>query len=281
METIESIRQKFEIKETEFLKIRKSLKTKLIEIHPDRNNGEFKNTNEKDLFNEINVSIDYIDNLGKDNQMVIVDKMTDLVKAVTDLIPRNNEPSLDTKLDTNINTAVSNYKSSLHLPKISITALTGILTFLFAFPGQIKENPTLSRFIDPTSQIFGMIWISLLFYTAVFWLMTSMNEEKTKRRMESLKLDSTQNSIFEDFKSSLSNNFFTKDQLTNFILELNNGRSSINSLMFIVKQVITASVAQNLAEIIISRAKKKSIIETNNTMSLSDGFKITTHNTNS
>lgn len=217
-----------------------------------------------------------MDALGKDNQLVIVDKMTDLVKAVAELIPRNNQPSLENKLITNIDSAVSNYKSRLHLPKISLMAVTALATFLFAFPGQIKDNPTLSRYLDPTSPTYGMIWIGLLFYTGVFWLMTAMNEEKSKRRIESLKLDSTQNLIFEDFKETINNDFFTKDQLTKFILEKFNGRS-INSILFFGSQIITPSVAQNLAEIIIERAKSKSIIEPNNTMSLSDGYKTTTH----
>jgi len=268
--SLAQLKEDFQLKSNDLDIIRDNLNQLRVDLHPDRNNGKFKDVSEEEKYHKVNDAIEYIDNLKGNNQLMVVEKMADLVKVVAELIPNSKETSLQSKMDTNINFAIDHYKSRLFIPKLSLTAITAIMTFLFVIPSQIKDNPGLSKFLDPQSSVFIIIWLVMLLYTGLFWIMTFMNEEKAKRRLSLLKVDSTQNGFFDRFLKERELTPFTKDELTEYIFN-NNTRGS-HSLIFFGSDIITMEIAQGISEIIIGRAEKKGIIEKSFSNFLSDKF---------
>ena len=124
----------------------------------------------------------FLDSMADNRSLVTIDKM-DLVRAFAELMPNGQQQSLDEKLDKKIDFAISTYRHKLYLPKISLTAITAFVTFIFLFPGQIKDNPALSKVIDPSSLQFVMGWFMLLVYSGMFWLMSFLSEEKSKKKL--------------------------------------------------------------------------------------------------
>ncbi|WHT39484.1 hypothetical protein QNH98_01915 [Myroides sp. mNGS23_01] len=179
--SINEIKKDFQIDSDSLEIIRDRVNTIRTEIHPDRTNGEFPNENIKERYYKANNAIEYIDSIKNNQSLIMVEKVTDLVKVITELIPTDRQNSLEQNLNSKISFAISTYRSKMFVPKISLTAITAVLTFLFLFPGQIKDNPTLSKFIDPTSSFFAIIWFFLLFYSVIFWIMIFINEEKSKK----------------------------------------------------------------------------------------------------
>ncbi len=270
--SINQIKEDFQLNTENLETLRESLNQIRIELHPDKNRGKFRHDEEKEKYYRANDAIQYIDGLKNNNQLIVVEKMTELVKIVVELIPNTKETSLQSSLDVKIDSAIGRYKSKLYLPKISLTALTGLMTFLFTVPTQIKDNVVLSRYLNPQSSIFVLTWLTLLLYTGIFWVVTFINGEKAKGRLSLLKVDSTQNDIFESFLEKKRRKDFTKDELTEYIFE-QNSHGSINVLLS-GGDIITMEVAQNISEIIVSRAEKKGIIEKSSNKSLSDKFTI-------
>lgn len=273
--SIKQIKDDFQLDSSDLEILRDSLNHLRKEFHPDKNNGSFKDDIEKEKYHKANEAIEYIDSLKNNNQLMVVEKMTDLIKVVADLIPNSKETSLQNSLDSKIGFAIERYKSRLFLPKVSVTAITAVMTFLFAVPTQIKDNPVLSKYLNPQSSFFVIMWFAMLLYTGAFWLLTYMNEERAKRRLSLLRVDSTQNELFDRFVKQRDINIFTKDELTEYIFDRNSHGSK--SILLFGSDIITMEVAQSISELIISRAEKKGIIEKSSSNTLSDQFKITNY----
>ncbi len=281
--SISQIKKDFQIDSDNLELIRDHINKIRINNHPDKTNGEFENENLKELYYKSNSAIEYIDSIKHNHSLVIVEKMTDLMKVITELIPANKQNSLEQNLDSKISFAISNFRSKLFIPKVSLTAITAVITFLFLFPNQIKDNPFLSHFINPESNTFALIWLSFLIYSGFLWIIAYSNEEKEKRKLALLKVDSVQNKIFEDFvRKECSENIFTKDKLTRFIFRNSdkNGfeeRHQVIGLIinrFFGSNMITLEIAQNTAELIIARCEKNKVIEKLPSHTLSDTYEI-------
>lgn len=243
------------------------------QTHPNNTKGDFANEEQKTKYFKALAALDYLNSLNNDNQLIVVEKMTDLIKVmITDVLVTKKDLSLEQSLDNKITFALTNYRPKSFGPKISLTAITAILTFIFLFPGQIKDNPTISRFINPTNPFFGILWLTCLFYTGFFWWLTYRQDEAAKRSLSLLKVDSTQNAIFHDFISV--NSVFTKDDLTNFIFETSSRRRHSNLLNIFGSEIINLEIAQNTAELIIARAEKKNVIRKTADGGLSDKFEV-------
>lgn len=279
------IKKDFQIDSDNLEVIRDSVNAIRINTHPDKTNGEFPDENIKELYYKANSAIEYLDGIKNNQSLIVVEKMTDLMKVVTDLIPTSRQNSLEQNLDSKISFAISTFRSKMFVPKISLTAITSVVTFLFLFPGQIKDNPTLSQFINPTSSFFAIVWFSLLLYSGLFWIMTFNNEEKSKKKLLLLKVDSVQNRIFENFmERHLNEGKFKKDELTHFIYESSMGNrlgeidrsvglSLITTRLF-GSEIITMEISQNIAELIISRGEKNKVIEKLSISTLSDIYEL-------
>ncbi|MDP1745123.1 MAG: hypothetical protein Q8L90_06080 [Bacteroidota bacterium] len=242
------------------------------EVHPNNTKGEFLDDFQKEKYYKIDEALEYIEKYKSNDQLVIVEKMTDLIKlVVSEIIPSNKQFSLEQNLDNKITNALDTFRSKSLFPKISLAAITGVVTFLFLFPSQIKENPYLSHYLNFQSPIFFMTWLMLLTFTGMFWSLAYRNEERAKRNLSLLKVDSTQNKIFNDFITKNNNKLFSKDDLTQHVFLLSSGRQRelLTSVIF-GSEIITLEVAQSTAELIINRAEKKNIIKKQNERGLAD-----------
>ncbi|MBB1643884.1 hypothetical protein [Sphingobacterium sp. UME9] len=281
--SILEIKKEFQIDSDNLEIIREHLNAIRINSHPDKTNGHFANDLIEAEYHNANNAIKYLDQISGDNSLIVVEKMADLMKMVTEMIPANRQSSLEQNLDSKISFVITNFRSRMFLPKISLSVITAVMTFLFFFPGQIKSNPALSQIINPTSQTFLGIWFSLLLYSGLFWIMIFLNEEKAKRRLTLLKVDSIQNGLFQDFVRQIEfNNQFSKDDLTHFIHEQCHrnrfgnrtrpeGLTLITTRLF-DSDMITMEIAQSIAEIIIARGEKNKVLAKLSSKTLSDTY---------
>jgi hypothetical protein len=270
--TLQEIKDEFDIQTDELNSIKSILKELKKEVHPNNTKGEFLNDAQRERYYKTDAALDYLEKHKSNDQLVIVEKMTDLVKMiVSEIIPSNKQSSLEQNLDNKITSALDIFKSKSLFPKISLTAITGVVTFLFLFPNQIKENPYLAHYCNFQSPVFFMTWLMLLTFTGMFWLLTYRNEERAKRNLSLLKVDSTQNRIFNNFIERNNAKQFSKDDLTQHIFLFSSGRhrESITNFIF-GSEIITLEVAQSTAEVIINRAEKKNIIKKQDGNGLAD-----------
>jgi hypothetical protein len=284
------IKQEFRIDSDNLDIIKDKLNELRTTLHPDKTNGVFENEEIKEKYYTVNNAIEYIDKVKNNQSLVVVEKMTDLMKVITDLIPNSKNSSLETNLNINITNAISTYHSSLTFPKISLTIIAAVVTFIFLFPSLVKDSPSLSEVVDTTNPTFIIFWLMFLFSSAFLWFISYTSETNAKRKLIFLKVDSTQNLLFKSFLHfKNSDSVFTKDELTNFIYMYGDGRHSDPylddnqpSLEFVRKrfslfksEIITIEIAQNIAELILIRAEKNKIILKVESSSLSETYTIT------
>ncbi len=257
-----------------------------LKLHPDKTNGEFMSEVEKENYYNADAAIKYLNLARSNSQIIVVEKMTEMIKAIAELSPINKENILQTKFDTNLSLAIKNYKSIFFIPKLSLTGISAFMTFLIAFP----KNDAITQYFPFYINTMRSAWFPSVIITCVLWIISYFIQEKAKNRLSMLKVDSIQNKLFSDFLSFLNDNLsatkneviFSKDAFTYFVY---NPEKRINKNAFVrltdipvslFNSAMTLEVAQSIAEIILSRYEAKGGIEktTNPKDPLSESFKI-------
>ncbi|MFN1215928.1 hypothetical protein ACKW6Q_02970 [Chryseobacterium kwangjuense] len=275
--SLQQIKEEFNIVSDEIEIIRDKINQIRIENHPDKNKGAFIDDISKQKYLNANNAIHYLEKIKTNQNLIVVEKMTDLIKTVTDLIPNTKNETLNNNLTQNINSSLSNLYTKGLFPKISFSSITAVVTFFFLFPNQIKDNPILDHYIDTKSPLLLSIWISLLIFSSFFWLFISGREERAKQLLSNLKIESVQNKIFEDFIQFHQNDYFSKDDLSHYIhynLKYNKRQPQSSFLFPANSNIINGEIAQNICEIIINRALKNEVIDKVEIQNLSEKFQL-------
>ncbi|MBO0938318.1 hypothetical protein J2I47_17335 [Fibrella sp. HMF5335] len=271
--SINEIKEEYHLESNDLGVLRDSLNQLRVKLHPDKNNGIFNHDTDKEKYHKIDDAIKYIDNLTSNSQLMVVERMTDMMKIISNAIPNSKESSLQTNLELKTNFAIDRYKSKFFIPKISLSALTGILTFLFALPNQLEDNKSIPIIINTKDSSFILLWFTFVCYTAVLWMFSYLDEEKSKRKLSSLKVESVQNEIFKRFINQLKSKTFSKDEFVQFIYD-DNPPTRLKLFPIINSEVITLEIAQSISDLVLNRAEKRGLIETDSAKTLSENFLI-------
>lgn len=267
--SLEQIKNEFNLNQNERDEIRSELRLKLAELHPDKIGKENFNIEE---FTKVKDAIDYIDTFTKD--LVPVEQVTDLIKIVKDLTNKNNIDSNSIHFNNNIDDINKERKEALLAPKISLSVITAFLTFLWLFPKTVEEHPILKKYITFENEFSTIIWIGLLFYTILFWMLITRAENRSKNLSKKLKTERTQNALLESFRELNGTLDFVKSDFIEHIFEKYGIRSHRLSIFLLVgNHGIEQETAENLANLIIEKAKNKGVInEINGSKSLDEKF---------
>lgn len=292
--SLDEIRAKFGIVSTEKDDIRRELKKLIKPVHSDLK-GSAADEKSEEKFREIIDAINFLDSESSNSLMIPMGDVGHLIKIVSDLAPRSAE-DLETKaIEDKIDQSLSRYREKRRIPKISLAVITVVITAIAVFPGQLGQSPVLVSLIPKLGdfesemllRIFALFWIATLVYTAYYWMITYIREEKQKNRLHDLKLEGVQNEIFRVFVNSIpteGERSFSKDELTDFILEYINGRDfhsekkrnrTLRDSFILGGTVVDNGLAQTFTEKIIGRAERKGVITIqSNRMDLSDFYLI-------
>lgn len=270
---LEQVKQEFGIQENEPAEIRKKLRVLQAELHPDKYSasGEFESQEKKERYMRVEAAIKFLENNGKEQTALIpVNEVTNLIKAVTSLIPANQAITAETNLSTQVSQNLANIRVQYIAPKVIVSAIPAVITAIWIFPTTVLEHPVLKMYIDIGSPQFLMVWLGSLMFSAFFWLFFQRIEYRQRQFQLLLKTESFQNSLFQDFLQVADEEHFTKDEFINFITNRRDGRKrryrSLISVMIdeffkIAPDYIDVELAQNLADIIFERAEKRNVIE--------------------
>lgn len=268
---IEEIKGEFNIQSSDIREIRKELKSKLKNVHPDKIGQNQWNSDTKDLFLKINSAIEFIDNITE-STLVPIDQVTELVKVAKDLILNSNQKSTETEFSLQLQLFADEQRQSFKLPKISAGVITAILSFVWLFPKTVEDHPVLSRFIsfDNSGFVFG--WFITLCYVIAFWIIIIMRERRSKLLIKSLKSDRTQIRLIQDF-SQISNDYFSKHELVDYIASLF-GANQVNPFLLFRKAKIDLETAESLATVLLEKLlQRKLIIEYTQNPTISENYK--------
>ena len=165
--SIQEIKKEFNIKEDNTDKIRKILINKLAKTHPDKNKGEFISKESQNIYYKLNEAIEFMD-MQKETGLMNVDQITDLVKTIYTLVNKKNEDQKYIKdLDQKIIEKNKLITKKSFLPKIGLSSITAVISFLWLFPKQISEHPILGGLVKINDFLFTTVWLIVLFVTVM------------------------------------------------------------------------------------------------------------------
>jgi hypothetical protein len=270
--SLQQIRSDFNLHHDDLALLRDELNRIRISLHPDKNNGQFPNTVDETRFHQANEAIIYIERLQNNHSLAAIERMTDLVKVVKDLPPVRQSDTGQQRVDRKSDLTFQQYRSHHFFPKITFTVMSAILTFLIAFPGSIKNNPTLAKLINPQSPSFAEIWLLLVGSTGLFWILVYLREERAKKILSQLKLESTQYSLFINFLRKDSSLQFYKDELTTYIYNRYNKRKPLFSIFF--TEVVSQELAQEISTLILNRSCENNFLIRLDVAALDDFYEL-------
>ncbi len=279
--SLAQIKLEYEIEEEEFGKIRTKLRSMQSSIHPDRNRGTvFLNEEDEARFHRLSEAIEFLDRNEEAGPLVPASAVTDLTRAVTELV-KSQKPNFDDSLSEQIRNNIESYRSRFKLPKIALSAISIALTAVWFFPETLAEHPVLGKWIS-LNDTFAMLWLLALLFTALFWFISWIKEDRHKRYQENLKAELVQNNIFRTFIKNSKSKTFTLEDIVQFIMKLNDGRIHNSKLIFfylapfIVNSLkareIDISLAHTVAEIIIRRALSRQAIKKTRVGNISETY---------
>lgn len=273
--SLQMIKDQFGIETESIDSVRSELRTMLVKLHPDKNGGNFVDENCKKNYHEIDDAITFIDGLSKKNfELVTISAVTDLTKAVTAMVETHSKlSSKETQLSSEIDRSIENYSSRIKTPRIALTAITVVISAIWLFPNTVEDHPVLSKLISFDNIITNAVWLDMLILAAAFWVITWRKEERNKNFQESLKTESVQNRIFNDFINNFKGDVFTLEEFVDFIKGGSEGHS-ISHLLNGSRE-IDSTLAHATAEVILERALKKNALTSYNSNSISTMYRIT------
>ncbi len=184
------------------------------EIHPDKQslNGKFATTEDEKNFLEISATIAFIDEKKPEEITAIVERTTSIelieitqnktLEAIKDLqksiIISAERTNYRNALSQSINQSINNTTYSNFVPKVTLSLVSVILSFIWFFPSTINNSP-LSRFIDTISPLFTVLWLEILLITGIFWYFALISDNFERKLISKLIDETFQNEFFMHF----------------------------------------------------------------------------------
>jgi hypothetical protein len=264
--SLKQIKEEFNLGGIRKEELRSELRIRLANSHPDKVGDESFNSDE---FTKIQNALAFVDSYSTD--LVVNEQVTSLIEIVKELTIKTQINSTQYQFNDAIDDFYKERKEALLFPKISLSAITAILTFLWLSPKTVEDHPILKKYITFENETSTMIWIALLFYTIIFWFLISRKEQKDKSIAKKLKTEKTQNELLTEFKESYDTIQFAKSELIEFINNRFGIKHSPITIILFGNSGIDQETTENLANLIIDKAKNRElIIEISNTKTLDD-----------
>ena len=130
--------------------IRKKLKSRLKEVHPDATKGQFFSTLQEQEYHRLQAAIKFLDSLDMENKpesdSIPHAHLPAVVEAVTKAIEKRSQPTIEQQEEVAKGEFFRATKRRYSFPKLTSGILAAIIAFIFAFSGQVKDNPLYVNF---------------------------------------------------------------------------------------------------------------------------------------
>lgn len=284
---LDEIQKRYNISANELEEIKTELRKRLKECHPD-NNVDF----DRDYFWQLKEDLDNIEKLLKEPNSNALIPVNDVAQVISEVVriseKRGDEQNKKEKFEKELSVSVDNQilmiKKRRRVFKYSPATILAIITFLWLFPQQVVNHPIVQHvfgkiIVNEYIMCISVLWLLALGITSLWWLKVVKEERIEKEIANKVKLESVQNKIFMNFLKTISpEKRFTKLQ---FMKYLSYGRNLV--LPMGMRELLgrrgrrfrlQEEVVQNMADIILLRAKEYGMIKTLKSRSLIERYEV-------
>jgi hypothetical protein len=216
-QSIEQVRQQLGISATGPEEIKREVRNRLREVHPDALTGAGlpADSAKQEEVLRLTAALNFLNRPEIQGTLVPLEPMTELVKIVRDLVQVNQGQNSQTEeqeilrrekaeeqtLSRQSEARVQEVRSAGRLPVISLTAVSTLLTAIWILPTIVQRNLVLGNYVDVSSSFFAAVWLVSLCTTAATWVWFKWRAQGEALFQRTLNLESTQNMLFNSFLS--------------------------------------------------------------------------------
>lgn len=182
--------------------LKRELRTKLAEMHPDKNGGAFSSPEDEELYNRISSAYEFVNLACRESTALIpVTQLPAIIKAVKDAQLASTEHQVaqlraecleESRLDTHNRYA---------LPRIGSGVFATICASLFTFSGSLAKHPILGSLAENMIVQISLLMMSA--YAGIFFLMTWIRERKEEELIDYLMSETARREIFHYIMSHM------------------------------------------------------------------------------
>ena len=264
--TIDEIKEVFSIDCDDIIEIKRELKKKKVELHPDKNQGKFKSQKIKNIYERIDSAIKFIDRILKnESQLIPISSIKEITNIVRDIIVLENknisekmEDNFYNKIDTVINEHISKNKKT----KYFCSSILLPTTIIWLFPTLFNEHPILYQLLSSFDS-FNTFWIFCVIIILSILLIVNTKNKKIIKAYQYLKSEPFQNMLFIFFIDNKSKGYkFSKDDFVESIRNFDYRTYETSRLIFLSRQIkIEEKIAFDVASKVLIRMEEKYFVK--------------------
>ncbi len=186
------------------LALKSAIKSRMLELHPDKNDGDFTSKDCQQEFMDCADALEFIESLDANSKALIAaTNQSELMILIKELAESRTQESKALRYENIITSLKARSSKSFTLPKIGSGTFAAITAFLIAFPDNIKDNPLLGGLL---SSSLGQIFLLYLLALSSFaFVMSWIIERSAEAKMEYLTSESFGRSLAKQIHRFLDN----------------------------------------------------------------------------
>ncbi|MFZ3383428.1 MAG: hypothetical protein WA144_05845 [Candidatus Methanoperedens sp.] len=225
-QTLEQMVEDLDLKSNpdDIIQVRAELKTKIKELHPDIT-GQFKSEKDSKKLYLLLEALDYCD--SERNTLIPLDSVTEIIGKFSKKLDDVNKESIDVRMNrTNLNHQAY-IGQRFQLPKISLGAISAILTYIFLTPDVLMKHPYLGGYYEHYNNLF--YWGIAVEILAILWFLVWKSETYNKAKTSELFSFDYHREILKKLKNS-TEILFSRNQLREEFSSI--GKKQFMSIVF-------------------------------------------------
>lgn len=264
--SINEIKEEFSIKSDDIIEIKRLLKKKMAELHPDKNKGDFKTKKTKNVYEKIDSAIKFIDKILKnESQLVPISSIKEITNTVRDIIVLENKSILEkaedkiyNKIDNIINEHISKNKKTKYI----YSSILLPPTIMWLFPTSFSEHPILKQFLSSFDS-YNILWIFCVIIVLSILMTINNKNKKIIKAYQYLKSEPYQNMLFIFFINNKSKNHkFSKDDFVESIRNFDYRTYETSRLVFLSRQIrIEEKIAFDVASKVLIKMEENNFVK--------------------
>lgn len=276
--SIKEIQHFFAIADDQPDDIRRELRRRLKQLHPDMQPNGSENSATDEVL-QLTEALAFLNDAKNRPPVLPAEDITALAKVISTITPDKQKKQLEARLAEHVAKRLSQASRTGRTPKTVLLLFSLICTLLWLFPFITAPHPVLGTLIKAHDPVFISIWIAVLFITAATWLLYRLWHGRETASKSKLQLEIEQNRLFNDFirsqaqyQSTHEQQRFYKDQFVLYLESIGARWSPFASVLLGRVKPIDPELSQTLADVILLRAETKGIVRQNRAESMRDEY---------
>lgn len=262
----EDIKMEMQLKSSsdDFAGLKRELRLKLAELHPDKNGGAFISTEDEEQFNKVAAAYDFVNLASQESKSLVpITQLPAIIKAVREAQTAPVQSQISHLRTECREESRFNSHRRYALPRIGSGVFAAVCASLFTFSSSLAQHPVLG-FIAK-SNIFQYTLLALAAYAGLFFLLTWVRERKEEALIDFLMSEEGRRRVFDRIFDHTRQRTFSIRNVMDIIQEHFGSRhyySWIGSIatVFFARPNIQSSLAEKIAQMHLLELEKRGAI---------------------